>query len=98
MVIQILKVFLAPIRTSKTKAKYKLLLDGKVAGVYQSEAEAMRARLFLIDHECDHYVKRQQMLGNAEARTSDVLLRDIYISTKPAMQLIFPDQPTDLMV
>lgn len=98
MVIQILKVFLAPIRTSKTKAKYKLLLDGKVAGVYQSEAEAMRARLFLIDHERGHYVQRQQMLGNAEARTSDVLLRDVYISTKPAMQLVFPDQPTDLMV
>ena len=51
MIIQILKVFLAPVRTPKTKAKYKLLLDGKVAGIYQSETEAMRARLLLTDRD-----------------------------------------------
>ena len=96
MILQIIEVLISPIRKSKTKANYKLLLDGKAVGTYQYEAEAMRARAFLIDHERGHYVARQKMLGNNDAQTSDVLMRDVYIDAKHALQLIFPDQQSDL--
>ena len=102
MILRIVKVLKAPkaetnrygtkIYTSKTEVNYGLLLDGKAVGVFPSKVEAMRARAFLIDHERDHYVTRQQMLGNNDAQTSDVLLRDIYINARHAMQLVFPDQ------
>ena len=95
MILQILKVFTAPIRTSETKTNYRLLLDGKAVGTYQSKVEAMRARAFLIDHERGHYVTRQQMLGNNDARPNDVLMRDVYIDAKHALQLVFPDQSTE---
>ena len=97
MILQILKVFTAPIKhpvslKTLTNTNYKLLLDGKAVGVFQSKTEAMRARAFLIDHERGHYVARQQILGNNDAQTNDVLLRDVYIDAKHALQLVFPDQ------
>ena len=105
MILRIVKVLKAPkvetnrygtdTYTSKTKVNYGLLLDGKAVGVFQSKTEAMRARAFLIDHERGHYAARQQILGNNDAQTSDVLLRDIYINAKHAMQLVFPDQSTE---
>ena len=102
MILRIVKVLKAPkvetnrygtdTYTSKTKVNYGLLLDGKAVGVFPSKVEAMRARSFLLDHERGHYVARQQILGNNDAQTNDVLLRDVYIDAKHALQLIFPDQ------
>ena len=105
MILRIVKVLKAPksetnrygtdTYTSKTEVNYGLLLDGKAFGVFPSKVEAMRARAFLIDHERDHYVTRQQMLGNNDARPNDVLMRDVYIDAKHALQLVFPDQSTE---
>ena len=46
MILQILKVFTAPIKhpvslKTLTNTNYKLLLDGKAVGTYQSKVEAM---------------------------------------------------------